>query len=691
MSNKMKHDETVHINELTRTAKGTVQWFLDKENSRDGAYHPITHNNQLELFTNGEKGFERIAGDIARATSTIDLCCWGFDPGMELVRGAGAANSLWPRGPTFGDLLIAASNRGVKVRLLVWIAPKSSALRGVNVNLLNPKNAPGWSHDAYVFSFGIKQAKVGEIDAAKILEAQRKANQPPNKLMRMAGFKADDDNTVARKARAIYCNRWFLAGRRIDGKFANIAVRDRQSTREKVIASLASEKNFPDLTEWVGMTELASHHQKTILIDYAADDGKNAVGYVMGLNSVTDYWDTDDHDIENPRREDGTGSDREIGESVQALTPEPGAAAAQTDAGFRSYKPYRDYACRLQGGGALIAVHENFESAWLRDCFDPDDKTLPFAQAELRNEVPPAALMAKAKPGNSSVQIVRTQPDESDKTIKDMYFQATSVAIETGGYMYIENQYFQYEEWSQLVIKQAKAKAALWKSGAKKSGRGREDMPVTHVFIVIPVAEREQMVPRTYDALAILGQQSGMTGQNTLIADANEKARLKDKSLPDVVEHANAIPKPTPQALEGNGLRVVASMLQTSGACVDLAGQRRMRYREIYIHSKLMLVNDSFFTLGSANLNTRSMASDSELNMGCNDRKLTRALRAKIWSQLSRKEFNGGKATQAELRDTYEDWKSLQNSNRNQKIKNTSMIGFLLPIEDNRSATIRLG
>ena len=53
MSNHMKHAEKFHIDEVTRTAKGTVQWFLDKRNNPND--HPITHNNQLKLFICGEE------------------------------------------------------------------------------------------------------------------------------------------------------------------------------------------------------------------------------------------------------------------------------------------------------------------------------------------------------------------------------------------------------------------------------------------------------------------------------------------------------------------------------------------------------------------------------------------------------------------------------------------------------------
>jgi phosphatidylserine/phosphatidylglycerophosphate/cardiolipin synthase-like enzyme len=39
------------------------------------------------------------------------------------------------------------------------------------------------------------------------------------------------------------------------------------------------------------------------------------------------------------------------------------------------------------------------------------------------------------------------------------------------------------------------------------------------------------------------------------------------------------------------------------------------RWQEVYIHAKLMMIDDTFMTAGSANINTRSMQSDSELNI----------------------------------------------------------------------------
>ncbi|MNV68215.1 hypothetical protein D3C71_1610480 [compost metagenome] len=51
----------------------------------------------------------------------------------------------------------------------------------------------------------------------------------------------------------------------------------------------------------------------------------------------------------------------------------------------------------------------------------------------------------------------------------------------------------------------------------------------------------------------------------------------------------------------------------------------------VYIHSKLMIVNDVFTTHGSANINTRSMQVDTELNIAYEWVSVTQALRRRLW------------------------------------------------------------
>jgi len=498
-------------------------------------------------------------------------------------------------------------------------------------------------------------------------------------------LRPDDGGLIGLEARAEYCRSWYKAA--FSGDLKNVHVRTRGGEAKAIKTSLASEKRQPGTlsdfeVEQAGMVWLGAHHQKTILIDYnGVDDGTDAVGYVKGLNSVTDYWDTESHLIEDPRRE--TGFDRELEEAVQVEKKE------KPDAGFTTYKPYRDYACRIDSGGALADVYANFVRAWARTGDEGDDPKY----------VPPAIKGKVRQASHSSVQIVRTQPQEQDKTIKEMYFLATDQAALASGYLYIENQYFQYQEWSERLIQARMNVIAAWKAGAAKAGKSKTDMPVMHVFIVIPVPEREQMVPRTYDTLAVLGQQSAMAGQSEFIDSENKKPTMHlahnefgmptslGRATPAVVEYANHIDKPSIDALEKQyGLKVAVSMLQTSGL-----SNRRRRYREIYIHSKMLLIDDTFISFGSANLNQRSMSVDSEINFATNDTRHATDLRRRIFSQLSGGNFDGQDGTREDISQTYKVWTEQMSANLRAKRRSRAMEGFLLPLWDNRSSTYRLG
>lgn len=678
MPDPIKRTEKVHIDELSCKATSTVQWFLENRS----ATHPVTHNNELEVFICGENAFRDIAEKIKAAKHSIDICCWGFDPGMELVRDQGRAT--WPRGETYGDLLIAAGKRKVKIRLLVWYSKIGSPAA---------LNMPGYSHGTNPWRCFGGSNEAGQIGAKRSVSLLQEEYRKPAVTLFAAGTPARGTGAIrsitpellSAMAREEYCHNWYKAA--FAGLLTGISIQTRAGDPAFIEKSLASEKYKPgglgDLeAERDGMVRVGTHHQKTLLIDYDYMGGAKAVGYVKGLNSVTDYWDTENHWIEDPKRE--CGGKRETREAVQV------DEGKKADAGFRTFKPYRDYACRICGG-ALASVHANFVRAWGRaggDILCDDLGTVP------------SALKRRGIPGaHSSIQIVRTQPEENDKTAKEMYFLATDVAAAATGYLYIENQYFQYQEWAERLIQARKNVMARWKAAAPAAGKTKGDMPLLHVFIVMPVAERSQMVPRTYDTLAVLGQQAGMTGQSDLIDRENKRVHTgvsRDDmgkptgahyARPMVVEYANGIDKPSIAALEQKyGLKVAVAMLQTSGY-----DQRRLRYREIYIHSKLLLVDDSFFSLGSANLNQRSMAVDSELNLATNDARRAKELRQKIWGKLSGGTVDGKNGSPAEVAEAFLKWTETMTTNLQRKLDAHPMTGFLLPLQDNRSATLRLG
>ena len=127
---KSQNPTSVAIDEQSRAAKSSAQWLLEKR--KDIA--PITYENHLEFLICGEEGFANIANDLKLAKGSVNLCCWGFDPGMELIREKG--KTKWPRGQTYGQLLEEVANKGVTVRLMVWYDETASAKQN---------NVPGYS------------------------------------------------------------------------------------------------------------------------------------------------------------------------------------------------------------------------------------------------------------------------------------------------------------------------------------------------------------------------------------------------------------------------------------------------------------------------------------------------------------------------------------------------------------------
>jgi phosphatidylserine/phosphatidylglycerophosphate/cardiolipin synthase-like enzyme len=673
-----QHKSTVPLCAAAGTAIGSAQWFLEKGGEDEKT--PVFHHNNLRLYICGEETFKQIATDIRKAQHSIDLVCWGFDPAMELTR---EAADQWPRGDTWGDLLLGAAqgkfNNGkpVKVRLLVWYDFIGSA--AVN-------NMPGYKTESLY-----ERSKPGLLF-------------PPS--------------PSARDRREIFNSRWYRDV--VAGNHKALSLRTRGGVHDDVMTSLRGEASANGLgrLERLGFEYLATHHQKTIVIDY---EGDNPCGYVLGLNSVTDYWDTTSHKFDDPRR----------GNSWEgANDAEPGL------------KPYQDYGCRIEGQ-ALAVVCKNFTEAWNKA--EANGKGAGGnVSREFDLKATPANLTRNLVAPRQSAQILRTLPaaDGSEKSIHRLYDQAISFARH---YLYVENQYFQHAAW----VKELKRLRAEYLAGCQKGKLGMADVPKLHVMVVTPTPERKQMVPRTHDTVTELGHGSSMPNQAKMVEEeiaryeAVQEARRRSRD-------PLMIPPPAPlssiaqaykdagggkddetarKELEGqfamrslvaslwtfdtnwqttqrdglaklNGWKKSANYDPNSSGYTgginyikDLENQLfKARYREIYIHSKLMIVDDSMFTLGSANLNLRSFAVDSEINIASDDPVTAKNLRERVWGQHTDGKFAGGVATdQKVMFQTFQDWQRATSTNLKKKARGETPSCFLVAFNDERRSNIRLG
>ncbi|MGS0891923.1 phospholipase D-like domain-containing protein [Burkholderia stagnalis] len=651
----------VAVDEAGRAAKGSVQWLLETGVDKD--ILPTT-GNDLKFFVCGEEGFRSIAADLMGAQGTVDICCWGFDPGMEIWRGpqspkgigvpkfdgkpspAEPAAGVWPRGIVYGALLEEITQRKdnpVTVRLLIWFDPRGSRKQNSMPGFTDvPVN--GWT-------------------------------SPIQKTVQQAPPYANAERTQ-------WCIDWWnrnlpdgeskgsgilTKNQRLQIVLRGISSKDVKSLMAAPLKEEDAPSTHSDKGDWGYVDEknlledYATHHQKPILIDYARPyDGKQAVGYVMGLNSVTDYWDRTAHEIDDSLREAWAQSYVDDEHKHEQETQDP--TGPLSTAPYKHVNPYQDYATRIVGK-ALKRLHQNFERGW--NLFAP-----PAWQTTELKELPSGIPSLPDDPA-CKVQIVRTQPHEHEKTIKSLYFQASSFAR---NYIYMENQYFFYPEFARHLKAERKNFQDKWAALANKP---QQNAPILHLFVVTPHPQDPGMIPRTYDTMAELGHGDAMKGQHDLVAAGKTPQQYRDAQGKNTFH-----PQSLKELQDTIGLKVSIARLRTSGV---VGGQ--MAYREIYIHSKLMIIDDVFVTLGSANMNQRSMSVDSEINFGATGSDWASGLRARVFPLLSG-DATQGSGDRNQVPMVYDDWEKRMHDNLIAKMKGNDMRGFILPFEDSRANTI---
>lgn len=220
----------------------------------------------------------------------------------------------------------------------------------------------------------------------------------------------------------------------------------------------------------------------------------------------------------------------------------------------------------------------------------------------------------------------------------------------------------------------------------------------------------EPMVPRTHDAVSALGEGNSMPNQQQSMDDeirAHEKAMADSEVFPKphlskLAQRHLAYKTTTQELKDSYGLNaLVASLWSYNEHWHEppppgtKPRKNRSRYREIYIHSKLMIIDDGFFTVGSANLNIRSFTVDSELNIASDETSIARPLRKEVWAMNSSGNgkspsttFSGGEGTAAEVAEAFRLWKEIASKNLDDKTLGRPLQGHLVAFHDTRSSSL---
>lgn len=666
----------------------TLDWFANK------AFYPPRAGVHIKPLINGQAAFDAVHAAMEAARHSIDIITWGFDPAMRFKRpdgprigellqtkgregvqarvlvwsnqlarlkentipgaGVGGSGGTWAgSGVASGS---AVDNEVLRLEQrrqhnLNLIARQQEALER-SERLHREGRLPSFDPRGAAHA----RARIAELEAENA-EIQRTRQQRGPGLRRQARFRRHPPGSLGADIHPRLVQggtrRWVAERRvpyprlRADGQAGD--ERRASAPRQRAAASLihllrADGNDDLGIGQLLVLTQFASHHQKMVLVDYGSPQ---AIGFVMGHNMHRNYWDTSAHLFDD--------------------------RAAGRDPGFG---PWQDISMQVQGP-VLADLSRNFSEAW--DLETPWYKRW-FSTPSLTAERDALPLPKIATPASNSVaQICRTQPQDDERSILEHYLKALGNATD---YVYMENQYFRYAGFAERLRKTAQVRKARGVPG---------DL---YLFVVTNTPDSSDASKTTYDMMKGLGQEQLMPQvQRDLAHDLREKREqlkqvrenlhpdpyvrrgqennierlerkieaLEEKGVTPEVEQrlgdlgAQEIPglakntgeddKPY-QLAEAPGLKVVVATLATSDPAPGSPPPARLsaeaeaalgapplkaRYKHIYVHSKLLLVDDLYTLLSSANINVRSMHGDSELGIAQPNPDLARAMREELW------------------------------------------------------------
>lgn len=630
----------------TMTAKSTPQWFLT------GTEYP-RRAATFGLLINGEDAFRAVHQAIEAAKKSVCIICWGFQPSMFFIRDG--------KSPSIGELLEKKAREGIKVRVLCW--SQEVQTDWTTVNLVGLSDEPNNSGRRDI---GIKDRLEGMTDA------QFDYNNQWFDL-----YDAQTDRGIKRKIRSIY------RGITNDTSMKNLVFRSRGFSapdRALIAGKDYLDKGISKKTRGF-LAGTTTHHQKMVLIDH--ENAEGAIGFVMGHNMLDWYWDTNAH----------------------AMTGRPYAP----NRGPCSPLPRQDFSSRVTGP-ILEDLYANFQSAWNKALKDEPG----HAEADPMPKRSGVAYKQKPRGGDTPMmaQIVRTQPQKGVTDIQTMYLKAVTNATQL---IYMENQYFRWQPLADRLKEHAK-KMSQW-------GRAPEEHGKLYLFVItntseqgmgagaqntqrmmeslghgatLPAATRDARIERgelppsqveqyktrqgkvdaaNADIKRLESERDGIDVDTRLIAGSPGSAAAISKRYESVNERLEAAQQRKANAQkeldDWSTQTIAASEVQTPGlktlVCRLVAPdtQKGRAWVETYIHAKLTIIDDTFMTLGSTNINTRSMASDSELNILHDRPEVSKPARQRLWDMHTRNQMSGGnRIADMTLDEAYKAWGYIMNRNR---------------------------
>ena len=638
MTDAIKKPIQIPASKYMPKAKVGLSWFLtdpDKKvrNASESDAHSQPVPATFKALVNGEGAFGALYDKIANAQHSIDIAIWGLQPSMYFKRDGKSLR--------IGDLLIKKALEGVKVRVLVWSmwldAQTRNPLSSDSANLGN-KNVIGYgrpvkeiSKEQMEYDHLWYEAIEGEFHT-RFDNIRNSSDGSSEELDKIAAGLEERD-----KARFPYL--WKISSDK--ERLKKIQYKNRRITffngfgKFLKKGEVYADKNLPWKAELL-LQLTSSHHQKMVLIDY--ENAQKAVGFVMEHNMIDNYWDSSTHIYGNLK----AGN---VGKNVNT--------------------PLQDVSS-IVTGQVLWDLNYNFCQSWDRNGFFDNRGNYDKSENLTKNRSGIQRTNFQPNPnlGNNgtvlNAQIVRTFDSPRVKDIMKVYLKNIK---QTTSYLYTENQYFR---WPTLVeeflahwktMRQGRPGPIHWFVVTNSSDGGIGD-GTFNTNSMLKLLGRQDVMPNVarnvrLEELEAEKKRISLTNIRGTLGipaplDKTTEARLK-KLNEQIAAHKKAVEEaerkvekkedvPEPEEDRQFTQKLGYELKDTPGIkahiCTLVADNA---WQEVYVHSKVTIMDDTFTIISSANLNTRSMEKDTELGIILQTGEVAHDLRKRLWSLHTKK------------------------------------------------------
>ena len=395
------------------------------------------------------------------------------------------------------------------------------------------------------------------------------------------------------------------------------------NNKNKVICALAPRqlhevKELTDTFQQKFAGSMYTHHQKSVVCDApdpcAHDGRRKLVAYVGGLDLTGGRYDTPEHNIFKTLKTDHNEDFRNS--NAKSTPPTTGPR-----------EPWHDIHARVEGPIARDVL-ENFVERWVRQ----GEGMPPLVDDNFCRQINPQAVSVCDDPSKEwNVQLFRSITSDSadlkiegrerlvltskkgrlvEQSITQAYIQMIRHAK---NFIYIENQYFMGSAYRWLEDSDVLCNHTI---PVEIISKIRDKMLAGQRFtayIVIPMWPEGDPTSAPMQAI-LFWQMRTMEMMYHEVGNA-----LREAHVPKHLGH-----KPTdwlmflcPGKREVWGPHMELLDPPLPGSLPE--GLRKTMRQMIYVHSKMMIVDDAYIIVGSANINERSMSGtrDTEMAVGC--------------------------------------------------------------------------